>query len=101
MQGLSISIQLPDPLWFWDVPQHWDPMQPGRGHRCHHVRKGGKFRVGDPTGSAQGERVCPDVPGPKLKGYHFVVVLKECLDTVSEIMTLLLQRGEMQCMSNK
>lgn len=36
------------------------------------------------------------VSGPRLKGYHFVVVFKECLDTVGEILTLFLQRGEPQ-----
>lgn len=34
------------------------------------------------------------VSGPRLKGYHFVVVFQECLDTVSEILTLFLQRGK-------
>lgn len=48
----------------------------------------------------RGKGVSSAVPGPRLKGYHFVVVLKECLDTVSEIVTFLLQREETQCMSN-
>lgn len=30
------------------------------------------------------------VSGPRLKGYHFVVVFKELLDTVGEILTLFL-----------
>lgn len=67
----------------------------------HHIRKVVKPRVGDPTESAQGEGVSSAVPGLKFKGYHFVVILKECLDTVSEIVTLLLQRGQPQCMRNK
>ena len=36
------------------------------------------------------------VSGPRLKGYHFVVVFKECLDAVGEIVTLFLRRGEPQ-----
>lgn len=36
----------------------------------------------------------PAVSVPGLKGYHFVVIFKECLDAVSEIVTLFLQNGE-------
>lgn len=34
--------------------------------------------------------------GPKLKGYHFVVVFEKHLDTVGEFLTLFLQKGEPQ-----
>lgn len=33
---------------------------------------------------------------PRVKGYRFVVVFKECLDSVGEIVTLFLWRGEPQ-----